>query len=383
MVYKKISILIPVLSILLGLSTYSCKTDIELTGDFEPYPVIFGLLDQNDSIHYIRINRTFTGNGNPSETGMIADSSYWNQVDAYVYEIEQTSEVAADTFRVWKLRDTIVDNKDTNGVFFAPEQKLYYFTSGPNSGNRLKDNLRYKYVLKASFNEGALEAQSIAELVKTDHPSNQALMSIQSPSTSNGTFNFATTPPNEIDYKSVQLQWSMGNADIFQVKLIFIYTEFTNTTSERKELVWNIGEYLRENTTGSTSFVNLDGESFYRYIGDNIQEDPNVTKRRFEGIRVDIVGGSEDLNKYIQVSEPTTSLSQTQPTFTNIDGAIGLFASRTLISNTWIAYNPSLQFLRALTPSSVRALCERSPYTNTLKFCSNHIVDAGELWYCP
>ena len=29
--------------------------------------------------------------------------------------------------RSWQLRDTILTNKDTNGLFFAPEQKVYYF----------------------------------------------------------------------------------------------------------------------------------------------------------------------------------------------------------------------------------------------------------------
>ena len=35
----------------------SCKEDIELVGDFKETAVIYGLLDQSDSTHIIKINR--------------------------------------------------------------------------------------------------------------------------------------------------------------------------------------------------------------------------------------------------------------------------------------------------------------------------------------
>lgn len=360
----------------------SCNTEIQLTGDFTPEPIIFGVLDQNDSIHYVKINRTFSGNGNPSASGMIADSSYWDQVDAYVYEIEQTSLVAADTLRVWQLHDTIVDNKDTNGVFFAPTQKLYYFIAGPNGANRLKDDPNHKYVFKAVLNEGDYTAESIAELVRTDYSGQSNNVRITSP-TSTQDWNFASYPGGNLDYKTEVMQWHVGNADLFNVKFILLYDEYQGATFESKELVWDLGEYITEDINGSTYNITLQGETFYQFVGNNIADDPAVTKRQFTGVRVEIVAGSEELYKYIQVSSPSTSLSQSQPTYSNIEGATGLWASRSTIMQYKPAYNPASASLRALSKSSLRALCEGSQYTNTLKFCSGHPADNTEIWYCP
>ena len=102
----------------------SCNDKIDLIGDFQETAVVYGLLDQSDSIHYIRINRAFIGPGNSLEFANIPDSNYFDQVDATITEYVNGNET-----RAWILNDTLVDNKDTNGIFYAPEQKLYYFTT--------------------------------------------------------------------------------------------------------------------------------------------------------------------------------------------------------------------------------------------------------------
>lgn len=380
MVMKKISLfLLSSLSILL-VSLPSCSTDFDLTGDFEPVPVIYGLLDQNDSIHYVKINRTFTGNGNPAATATIADSSYWDQVDAKVYEIEQTSQVSADTLRVWTLNDTILQNKDTSGIFFAPEQKVYYFIAGPNGANRLKDDVDIKYVLKVNLNGGAYYAEAITGLVRTSGTVSNPV-EITSPNSSQD-WSFVTFPFGNLDYTQDVLQWDIGNGGVFSVKMAILYDEYQGANFESKELIWDLGEYPAENITGTSNSIVIQGEAFYQYIGDKIDEDPSVTKRQFTGIRLDIVAGSEELYKFMQVTEPSTSLTQAQPTYTNIDGAYGLWASRTSLSQYKAAYNSASSSLRALSVNSLRALCESSQYTFDLKFCSAHPADNSQSWYC-
>ncbi|MCB0479535.1 MAG: DUF4249 family protein [Crocinitomicaceae bacterium] len=378
---KKISLYITFLALAVTTVFQSCETEIQLTGEFEPIPIIYGILDQDDSIHYIKINRTFTGNNNPSASAMVPDSSYWNTVDAYVYEIDQISFVNADTLRVWQLRDTLIQNKDTNGVFFGPEQKVYYFLAGPNGSSRLKDSPDIKYVLKASMNSGEYYAESTTELVRTDYSGASDNVRITNP-TSTQDWNFATFPGGNIDYKTEVLQFYIGNADLFNVKMVILYDEYQGASVESKELKWSLGEYATEGQTGTYSLTIL-GEEFYKFIGENVADDPAVTKRQFTGLRIDIVAGSAELYKYIQITAPSTSLSQAQPTYSNIAGAYGLWASRTSISQYKPAYNPASASLRALTKSSLEALCVGSAYTSSLKFCSGHPADNTEIWYCP
>ena len=119
----KISFLsIPILLLFL----YSCNEKINYVGEFKETAVIYGLLDHADTIHFIKINRAFIGPGNALEIAQIPDSNYFDQVDATISEY-----MDGNLIRTWELRDTLIQNKDTNGVFYAPEQKVYYFKTLP------------------------------------------------------------------------------------------------------------------------------------------------------------------------------------------------------------------------------------------------------------
>ena len=100
----------------------SCSEKVDLIGNFQETAVVYGLLDQADTLHYIKITRAFIGPGSAVDIAQIDDSSYFNQVDATVTEV-----LNGVVTRSWQLRDTLVDNKDTIGSFYAPFQKVYYF----------------------------------------------------------------------------------------------------------------------------------------------------------------------------------------------------------------------------------------------------------------
>lgn len=62
-----------------GFSMSSCEEDIILDGDFVETAVVYGLLDQADSIHLIKITRAFIGPGSALDNAKIPDSSYFDQ----------------------------------------------------------------------------------------------------------------------------------------------------------------------------------------------------------------------------------------------------------------------------------------------------------------
>ena len=103
----------------------SCKEDIEFDGEFEETAVIYGLLDKADSIHYIKITRAFGGSNNSLEVAQIEDSSYFTDIVVVVDEV-----VNGNIARSWTLEDTILTNKE-EGVFYSPDQKVYYFNTPP------------------------------------------------------------------------------------------------------------------------------------------------------------------------------------------------------------------------------------------------------------
>ncbi len=336
----------------------SCNTDVDLIGDYKVTPVVYGLLDQSDSLHYIRINKTFLGQGNAFEMALVPDSSYFQDVDATVTEILANG----TTGRVWQLRDTIIDGKSENGVFFAPQHKVYYFATHTYQNNpnlSLKPDAKYR--LNIVINGGEFVVKGETELVR------DVALTAPSPQSS---FTFRG---NQNDYRAVPFTWTKGNGRRFNFNMAFHYKETdVNANITEKSFDWNLGEIMAGSTNNVS--VNANGELFYQLVKNNVPIDNNIVKREHTYFLITLVAGSEDLHNFIIANKPTTSLAQNKPSFTNLEGGIGIFSSRYTVRMMKYFINPFFQNWRSLDQRSTKELCE-GQYTGLLKFCSSHIQD--------
>jgi len=357
--------------------TYSCSTKVNLTGDFKETAVVYGLLDHSDSIHFIKITRAFIGPGNALEIAKIPDSSYFNQVDATISEF-----VNGNLTRTWVLKDTIVENKNTNGAFYGPEQKVYYFrtlpttvsSSGLNGVVQTSPNPQLSslnpdaiYKFKAVINGGEFEVSSETQLVKgiTTTASSQ-----------NFTFKFANNPA---EYISTGVAVSnSGNSFVVNTQLDIAFNEHRGNDITEKRFNWKIGE--TSTSPGTAKTFSAVGKTFYELIRNNASNDPTITRRTFNGIYVTITGGAEELYNYMVVNQPSSSLAQSKPTYTNLNvtngkRVIGIFSSRQTIRIFKPFFVSAQQaFIRAIDKKTTRELCQ-GPITGLLLFCSNHPGD--------
>jgi hypothetical protein len=336
----------------------ACKTDIDLIGDYQTTPVIYGLLDQSDSLHFIKINKTFLGRGNAFEMAQVSDSSYFENVDATITEIL----ASGNTGRIWPLRDTIIEGKDENGVFFAPEQKVYYFAT-PTIQNNPALSLQpdAKYILDVNINDGEFIVRGETELVRDIAITAPALQAA---------FGFYT---NQGEYRSVPFVWTKGNGKRFNFSMAFHYREFDiNGVQYDKSFDWNLGEFM----SGTTNNVNASasGELFYQLVRNNVPVDNNIVKREHTYFLITLVAGSEELHNFISANQPSTGLAQNKPTYTNLEGGIGIFSARYTIRTIKYFINPDFQNWRSIDQRSTKQLCE-GQFTGLLKFCSAHIQD--------
>lgn len=356
---------------------WSCNEKIDLIGDFKETAIVYGLLDHSDSLHYIKITRAFIGPGNALEIAQIADSSYFSSVEATIEELEN-----GVVTRIWVLRDTIIDNKDTNGVFYAPSQKVYYFKTLPttvsNTGifgtiqtspnpqlTSLNPDAEYRF--KAILNNGEFEVNAQTELVKdiTTTASSQ-----------NFRFKFATNPG---EYQSTSVLVSnTGNSRIVNAKIQVRYNEYIGSNYESKEFDWIVGE--SDVLSNSSKSFGANGQTFYNLVLADIEPNAAITRRVFKGFEIQITGGAEDLYNYIVVNTPNSSLAQSKPTYSNLtvsEGyrAIGLFSSvQTVRTYRPFYVSPQQAFIRSLDKNSTMELCE-GPITGLLQFCSDHPAD--------
>jgi hypothetical protein len=365
---KKILVIIATLVGIISLQ--SCNEDITLSGDFEETAVIYGLLDQADSVHIIKVNRAFIGPGNATEIAAIADSNYFETVVATV-----TESIGGSVQRTWILGDTIIDNKDENGIFFAPDQKVYYFETSPS--NPL--NPAATYDLHVDINNGEFEITGQTRLVDG--------LSTSSAS-QNFSFKFASNPG---EYTGTGVSVSTGNSYMINTTLDIGYAEYIGTSGELKSFSWKLGE-TEVNPNESKTFT-ANGETFYNLMATACAgQDPLIDKRRFFSVTTTITGAAEDFYNYILVNEPSSSLAQSKPTFTNLttsgeNRVVGIFSSRQTIRVVKPFFVSSAQaYLRAIDKKSTQELCQ-GPITGLYNFCSEHpgdnIFGNEESYACP
>lgn len=361
----------------------SCNEKIKLIGDFVETAVVYGLLDQADSLHYIKINRAFIGPGNALEIAQIADSSYFTNVDATISEY-----LNGNLTRSWLLRDTILDNKDPNGVFYAPEQKVYYFKTMPTGFNGVIQtstnpqmtslNPQAIYKIDIVINNGVFSVSGETELVRGI---------TSAAATQNFNFKFAINPG---EYTSTGITVSStGNSYVLNTQLKIAFNEWENNTYSEKSFFWKLGE--ADVLPSSSKIFTANGETFYDLMKSNCTENSSISKRTFKGVTIKITGGAEELYNFIAVNKPSSGLAQSKPTYTNLTATngkrvIGIFSSRQTVEIYHPFYvSPQQSYLRALDKKSTRELCQ-GPITGLYLFCSNHpgdnVVNQEESYAC-
>lgn len=332
---KKISFAFLLSSLLL---MNSCETEFSLNGEYNLTPVVFGLLDQNDSIHMIKITKAFLGDGNNLVYAQNPDSSYFKQVDARIIEYKEDGN---PSLRSWDLKDSIITGKSTDGVFYSPDQKIYYFKATDLVGN-------YSYKLEADLNEGQKSITAETTLIHNfSLPGNLTLPVVKLSLADN-------TVVDEEDYNDVTITVSnVTNAANYEINYTFHWTEYYLDGSS----VSFSAKKFETRSDQPNLPIKLNGLNFYKWVQATVPDDETVDYRTFDGIDLHFAYGHTVLKQYMDVSKPVTGVAQIQPTFTNIEGGYGLLSSRFQYTRYNLILNdPSAKELREGT------------YTYTKKF---------------
>ncbi len=350
-------------SFLLVILTFtSCKETITITNDQKETAVIYGLLDQADTIHYIKINRAFSGTNNSLEVAQIPDSSYFKDVQAYIYEIKK-----GDTLNEWKLRDTLIDNKEP-GIFYGPQQKVYYFETDKN--NPLVGEYGRNYVFHGKFEKNKFEVTATTELIYGN--------TLIDPKKVNS-FSFADGNIEKPKYQSTGITFKPGTAVTTNTSLRITIREYIDQNFTLKSFDWNVGD-MDVTPNAKSAGINASGAFFYDLISKNCTKNSSISKRQLASIELRVTFASDVLYNYIKLNKPSSSLAQNKINYTNLSATngmrvIGIFTALNLKSEVKLSSDIINQnSIRALDALSTKELCLGS-YTNMLKFCSDVPAD--------
>lgn len=292
----------------------SCETEVDISAPYKRIPVVFGLLDLQEDTQFVMINRTFLGNGSALEFVEVEDSMLFDNVDARIYYGSgQNDFVQLDSIRI--------NNKDLGGLFYAPSQRVYYALTSDFPSNVWDSDTNFQLRITADGNDISASAKLVD--VWDNHP--QGLL----PSINQDVVTFASSQGYVSNFR---FEWrTFQNAVKHQAFIEFNYTEQRTDGSEVPKVIRV--PYANSDAISTDQTFNSFGKSgdfFYRYLGNNIDQDANVERRVFGSLNFVIYAAGTDYTTFLNVGDPVSSVGQERPRYSNIDGGegIGVFSSR-------------------------------------------------------
>jgi hypothetical protein len=280
------------------------------------------MLNVNDSVQYVRVAKAFLNeNSSALQVAKISDSLY---LDSAMVTLRSSDNVFNRKLtRVWNMA------KDS-GLFANDKNPLYRLnTVGSNALDAGK-----RYILEVFSLKTGNTIRAETNLV--------GLANILSPFR-DSTSNFAVTP----EYLTISMR-AGTNSFAYDVKMDITYDEFPVNDTFRKTTkvaTWNV--LTNASSLGNSNMLyKIPRLALLQFLRNTITADPGLYHRlKYAGIRV--YGGNQLLSDYISVNEPSIGIVQKQAEFSNIQGGIGLFASRCIQKIDKVKFDSgSILFLR-------------------------------------
>jgi hypothetical protein len=321
-----------------------CSTDVDLTAPYVSIPVVFGLLDAEADTQWVRINRTWLGDGDQTQIALISDSSEYETSRLSTRFVEVVNEI--DT-RVFELKDTLLQNKDEDGVFFAPEHQAYYAATLGNESLNPNALYRLEIVIDNSINVKAVTNVISVSPVDFELPP----VGLDYP------LNFANVGPSQVIYPNLTFRWrSAAGASRYDAVLLVHFTEYYwedasytgSPDSLLRTIEMPIGTVDPSSDEGGGDLELLfDGQVFFTTLSTRLDKNILITRtlgywdaesqfaRAFDFL---LIVANETLATYLDVNAPVTGIIQERPEYSNVSGGLGLWASRTTQSVKGLGY---------------------------------------------
>ncbi|MEO8761134.1 MAG: hypothetical protein ABI448_09595 [Bacteroidia bacterium] len=301
-----------------------CSNKLSLLAPYKEMVSVYGLLDQDDTTHYIRIERVFEGEGNAYTFAQNPDSAYFQHGDLTVklerwrngYQISVEKPFTSNKEII--LTDTVIQN---SGGIFSPNERVF------KTNHKLyadDSTAVYKLVIHNNKTGKDFTAQTgligSFQLISPTAPLNYLQANYQS------TFKMNIVPTQGGEVRC--LYNSPANSGVCSLNIQLVYTE--NTGGGAKIADISLGTLYPAVASptlgGSTEDFTYLGTSLLSDIAATIPVNTSVM-RTLNYVQFVLSAGGVDVALYNQVNS-STSLSQSKANYSNINGGVGIFSSR-------------------------------------------------------
>lgn len=316
----------------------SCKNDLKLNAPYKEIPSIYAVLNPQEQLQMIRINKVFLGEGDANQMAQVADSVNYPEG-----ELSVTLTHSSGTVTVFK--DSLIQ---TASGAFSRTQRVYL------SREPLKKTGTYTLTVKNNKTGN----------IFTSHT--EALDSVRA--TGIQPFSLAYTytnvmsnyeNPNNyfVDYSGDRpgtngennKRYYINSAKIYQFAMRMYYYDYlggVNSDSSSFYVDYNFGNQYATNASGGASdsylLVSFTSPEFFTAMGvalkkqypDGKGDYYNFSGRKIYKIQYFIYSSTQDYWDYLQYASPSLSISQNKSLYSNFDNraALGIFTFRSRFS---------------------------------------------------
>ena len=308
---KKNIILTLIIPILL---VTSCSTEFDINADWKDIAVVYGLLDQSDTIQYIKLNKVFLGNENAYVMAMESDSIFYDSAEVYLEPLVGEENIYDNSGN--KIRIQLEENYDIekdSGIFTTDNNLIYSTTESLNINNN------YRLVVDVPGKESISAITSLIDDFTVIKPSTFPGQRVNFYNGQTHTYQdySVTFRPNEV-------------GELYGVTLRFHYREISLEGQEDFYVDWVQSTKRRPSVVNANTEMNIsvNGASFFTFVANHIhQNDPAIKRIALDFDFIFMVAGKE-LALYLEINGPSDGIIQERPAFTNIENGIGVFSSR-------------------------------------------------------
>ncbi len=311
-----------------------CALPLSCSSDFKPHiisnptPVVYGVINPQDSLYQIRLTKSFIGPGNAYSYAQNADSIYYNNARVFL-ESRRFNGKTID--RVELLPKEIEAREE--GIFAKTPNIVYEtdFTSirlRPEILAEAGIPFEIDLVIQVEIPGQAELTESITRL--------KSEPKIVNPSGNFKKVYFFGEYP-------FYMEWTHDSPDsYFEIKVVMRYREILFSGEEREAETFWVLKGIQVNETSlsgsSRAFYSyyFRPENFYSQIRAAIQPDPEVHWRKINDIDFIILTSDGAVKSYNEIDKITDDYRGAS--FTNITNGLGLFSSY----NTKGVYNQLL-----------------------------------------
>lgn len=285
----------------------SCSNDFDVAAEWEDIPVVYGLINISDNVHYIRVEKAFLDpDADAFDIARIPDSLYYENA---VVQLEKLQ--SGEVFTLEKVNGNLVGLPREDGIFAEEPNWLYKIDSAQIL---LEPGDSLRFILDRGTGAPLVTAEAVVQdKGKLRDPESGENMSF-------------------IYQLSERIQWSSAEeARIFDVTVNINYAEFPKDNPdalEEKTIEWIWGKGVRFENVANRYEIEKQGVEFYEVLKNNIPVDPNMN-RFFTSIDVEVIAGGQALEKFVTVSSANSGITGAQevPSFSNLSEGLGIFST--------------------------------------------------------